>query len=120
MALGAVGAELAAMNIGVAVRAVLANVGKNRPEVAFRAVDFFVLAAKGITSRVVAEFRNGANRGPACVRVAVLAGNGQSPMRTPAGLPLRGQWVGTGEHQSGEHEPETDLERVRNECPLTF
>ncbi len=87
---------------------------------ALRAVDFFVLAAKGITSRVVAEFRNGANRGPACVRVTVLAGNGQGAMRTPAGLTLRCHRVGEGKHQGREHDPETDLERARNDCPLTL
>ena len=76
VALGAIGAELAAMDIGVAVRAVLADVREDRPEVALRAVEFFVHAAKGITRGVVAEFRNGANRGPARVRVTILAGNG--------------------------------------------
>jgi hypothetical protein len=98
VALGAVGAKLTAMNIGVAVRAVLADISKDRPEMALRAVDFFVHAAKGISRRVVAEFRNGANRAPACVRVTVLARNGQGAVRTPAGLPLRGRRVDAGKH----------------------
>jgi len=76
VALGTVGAHLTAVNIGVAVCAVLTDVGKDRPEVALRAVDFFVLAAKGISRRIMVEFRNGADRGPTGVCVAVLAGNG--------------------------------------------
>ncbi len=117
VALGTVGTHLTAVNIGVAVCAVLTDVSKDRPEVALRAVDFFVLAAKGISRRVVVEFRNGANRGPACICVTVLAGNGQGAMRTPARLPLRGQRVGTGKHQSREDEPKTELDRVRYDSP---
>ena len=117
VALGTIGAELTAMNISVAVRAILADISKDRPEVALRAVEFFVHAAKGISRCVVAEFRNGANRGPAGVGVAVLARNGQGAMRTLAGWPLRGRRVGKRKHQDREHGPKTELERVQNGCP---
>jgi hypothetical protein len=88
VALGTVGAELTAMNIRVAVRAVFADIGEDGPEVALRAIDFFVHSAKRISRGVVAEFWNGANGGPACVRVTVLAGDRQWAMRTAPGLVL--------------------------------
>jgi len=76
MALGAVLAKLSAMNVGVTIGAVLANLGENRPGVATCAGYFFVHAAKRIPRRVMVEFRNGANRSPACVGVAIFARNG--------------------------------------------
>src|SRR5260370_39185914 len=38
-------------------------------------------------------------------------------MRTPAGLPVRRSRVAEGKHQGREHDPDTDLEHARNECP---
>jgi hypothetical protein len=90
MALRAVCAELSTVNVSMAIGAVLPNVGKNRFGVASRAGNFFVHAAKGVLRRVVVEFGYGANGGPACVRVAIFAGNVERTMRTPARLPLRG------------------------------
>jgi len=90
MALGAVLAELSAMNVGVTIGAVLANVGKNRFCVASRAGNFFVHAAKRVTRGVVVEFGNGANGGPAGVRVAIFAGNVERAVRTSARLSLGG------------------------------
>jgi hypothetical protein len=42
---GAIGAELTAMNVGVAVRAVLADIGKDRARVALGAVDLVMHSA---------------------------------------------------------------------------
>jgi hypothetical protein len=86
VALGAVGTHLTAMNIGVAVRAILADVGEYRPEVALRAVKFFVHAAKRISCGVVVEFRHAANGRPACAGVTVFTRNGKGTMRTPGWL----------------------------------
>jgi len=91
VALRAVGAELSAVNVSVAIGAVLANVGKNRLGVASRAGYFFVHAAKRVPRGVVVEFGNGADGGPACVRVTIFAGNGHGTVRTPTRLPLRGR-----------------------------
>ena len=88
MALGAVLAELSAMNVGVTIGAVLANVGKNRFYVASRAGYFFVHAAKRVTRGVVAEFGNGANGDPAGIGVAIFTGNVEWTMRTSARLSL--------------------------------
>lgn len=88
MALGAICAELGAVNVGVAIGAVLSNVGENRLGVASRAGHFFMHAAQRVARGVVVEFGNGPNGGPACVRVAIFAGNVEGAVRTSAGLPL--------------------------------
>jgi hypothetical protein len=90
MALGTILAELSAVNVGVTIGAVLANVGKNRFYVASCAGYFFMHAAKRVARGVVVEFRNGANGGPACVRVAIFAGNVERAVRTSARLSLGG------------------------------
>jgi hypothetical protein len=89
--LGAVFAELSAVNVSVAIGAVLANVGKNRLGMASRTGYFFVHAAKRVPRGVVVEFGNGADGGPARVRVTIFAGNGHGAVRTPTRLPLRGR-----------------------------
>ena len=96
MALGAILAELSAVNVGVTIGAVLANVGKNRFYVASRAGYFFVHAAKRVSRGVVIEFWNGANGDPAGVGVAIFAGSVKRPMRTSARLSLGG-----GGHDNG-------------------
>ena len=75
VALGALAAELSAVNVGVTISAVLANVSENRFGVASRAGYLFVHAAERISRGVVIEFRDGADRSPACVRVAIFAGD---------------------------------------------
>lgn len=88
VALGAICAELRAVNVGVAIGAVLSNTGENRLGVASGAGYFFMHAAQRVARGVVAEFGNGANGGPARVRVAIFAGNVEGAVRTSAGLPL--------------------------------
>jgi len=88
MALGAVLAELSAVNVGVTIGAVLANVGEDRFGVASNAGYFFVHASQRVPRGVVVEFGNRANGDPACVRVAIFAGNGEGTMRASAGLSL--------------------------------
>jgi hypothetical protein len=83
----------------VTVRAVFADVGEHGLQVALGAVNFFVHAAKGISRGVVIEFGNGADRGPTCVCVAILARNGERAMRTPARLPLRRSLRGEDRHR---------------------
>lgn len=90
MALGAVLAELSAMNVGVTIGAVLANVSEYRLGVAARAGYFFVHASKRITRGVVVEFWYGANGDPACIRMAVFAGNVEWTVRASARLSLGG------------------------------
>ena len=75
VALLAVCAQLAFMNIGVAVLAAVAHVVEHRLYMALRAGHILVQAAQRVTGLVVIEFRNGANWLPALSGMAVLAGN---------------------------------------------
>ena len=117
MALGAVLAELSAMNVGVTIGAVLANVGEYRFGVAARAGYFFVHATKRVTRGVVVEFWDRANRGPARARVTVFAGYRKGSMRTPAGLLLCIRRADENNCQQKERDPRADLERSENHCP---
>jgi hypothetical protein len=105
------------MNIGMAVGTVLPHVGKDRPEMALRAVNFFVCAAKWIPRSVVVEFGDGANRGPAYVRMTVLARNGKRTVGTSTGLPLRIRCASEGKRENKENELRADLKPSGNNCP---
>lgn len=80
MAAFAVGSELTAMNVGMAVCATRADIMKNQGCVALSTGHIFMHAAERITGLIVIEFRAGADRLPAGIGVAVLAGNGDRPM----------------------------------------
>ena len=90
MALGAILAELSAVNVGVTIGAVLPNVGKNWFCMASRAGNFFVHATQRVARGVVVEFWNGTNGDPAGVRVAIFTGDVKWTVRTSARLPLGG------------------------------
>jgi len=92
VALRAIRTHLPAVNVRVAVRAILSHVGEHRLYVAFEALHFFVHAAQRIVRLVVIKLRHRADRTPARRRVAILAGNRQRPVRAPRGLVLL--WVG--------------------------
>ena len=89
VALRAVRAHFALVNIGVAILTVLAHVCEYRLYVALRALNSLVHAAQRILCFVVIKFRDGANGAPARGGVAVLAGNGERSVRTAGGFPLR-------------------------------
>lgn len=74
MTLFAIGTELAFMDVSMAIRAPLADVGENRFGVALCASHAFVHAAKREPGLAVVEFRTVANRLPTAQRVTVLAG----------------------------------------------
>jgi hypothetical protein len=90
---------LPAVNIGVAIGAVLANLGENGFCVASRAGYFFVHAAERIARGVVIEFGNGADGSPGGVGVAIFAGYRQRTVRTPFGLLLCRSHSGSCENQ---------------------
>jgi hypothetical protein len=89
VALRAVRAHFPLVNIGVAILTVLAHVCEYRFYVALRALNFLVHATQRIPCFVVIKFRDGANGAPPSGGMAVLAGNGERPVRTTSGLPLR-------------------------------
>ena len=61
------------MDVGVAILAVMPDVGEHRLDVTFGTCDRFVQAAQRILGLVVIEFRNSADRPPGVGCVAVLA-----------------------------------------------
>jgi hypothetical protein len=65
VALLAIRAHLALMNVGVAVRALRAHIGKDHLGVALSAGHSLMQSAQRIFSGVVIEFRDGSNRFPA-------------------------------------------------------
>ena len=81
VALLAIGTHLALVNVGVAVGALLADVGENRLGVTLNATHTFVHAAQRIFGGVVIEFRNCADRFPSAERVTVLARNVETSVR---------------------------------------
>ena len=81
VATGAIGAELAAMNIGVAIRALRADVLEDQASVALNAIHFLVHAAEGVPGQIVVELGIGPYGLPACVCVTVCTRRRKRPMR---------------------------------------
>jgi len=121
--------HLSAVNVRVAVGAVLSHICEHRFRMALRAFHLFVHAAQWIFRFVVVEFRDGANRPPTCGGVAVLAGYAQRAVRVALRFllsripgrragprrPRRKRTGWNGEHQ---HSPERELEhRERKVLP---
>lgn len=90
VALRAVRPHLAAVDVRVAIRAVLSDVGEYRLCVTLRALHFFVHSAQGVFRLVVIEFGNGTDRAPACRRMTVFTRDVQWPMGIPLGFLLSG------------------------------
>jgi hypothetical protein len=84
VAILATGAELPAMDIRVAISALLTNVSKNFSHVAGITRDILVHPAQWISRfPIVVKFNSLPDRRPTRGCVAVLAGDGQRPMRVP-------------------------------------
>lgn len=118
MALGAVGSELSAVNVRVAIGAVLPHIGEDGLDVALRAGDFLVQPAERIARGVVIEFGDRADRAPARVGVAILTGNGQRAVRTPGALPLCGSRRCKKSNQNGRQNPIPEREHFQFTAPL--
>lgn len=76
----AIGTELSAMNVGVAISASFTYVLENEAGVALGASNLLVHAAQGVAGLVVIEFRIGSDGLPTGVGVTVLARYGDWPM----------------------------------------
>jgi hypothetical protein len=107
VALLAIGAQFAAMNVGVAFGAQVADVGEDWFGVALRAGNVLVQTTQREARRVVIKFRNSSDRLPSVERVAILAGNVQRAMRAAGRerrLRLRsGRGLLSGCRQSRQH-----------------
>lgn len=80
--LRAIRAKFSEVNIGMAVRAILAHIGEHFFHVALCAENFFVHSAQGITGLIMVEFRIGTDGPPPRVNVAVVARQRERTMRT--------------------------------------
>lgn len=90
MALLAIGAHLAAVDVGMTIGALGTDVGKDQLDVALVAFHLLVHAAKRIACLVVAKLRDAADGLPARKRVTVLAGNVDWTVRIARSLLLPG------------------------------
>ena len=127
VALRAVRAHLAAMDVCVAISAVLAYVCEYRFHVALGALHFFVHAAQRIVRLVVIEFGHRADRAPAGRCVAVFARYVQGPVGIPLGFLLSvtrsgRRWCGTvghdgrGRARDRQQSPERGLEQCERKA----
>src|SRR5215471_10635110 len=82
VALFAICAQLATVNISVAILAALADVGENHLHVTLGAGDRGVHAAKRVASLIVIKFGDRADRLPCARGVTVLARYGETPVWT--------------------------------------
>lgn len=99
--LRAIGPHLPAVNVGVTIRTILPDVGKNGFQVALRTLHFFVHAAQGIFRFAVIELGNGTDGLPTGGRVTVLAWYVQWTVRTTGSLFLWSNVSGNGWDGSG-------------------
>lgn len=98
-------AKLTLVNVSMAIRAFLANVGEHRFGMALGTSNTLVHAAQGKARLVVIELRNIADGLPSAHGVAVLAGNIQRAVRAP-----RAARGGTSASRlCGQHEPKDNL-----------
>ncbi len=79
--IGAVGAELALVYVGVAIGALRADVLENHAGMTLCACHFLMHAAQRIASQIVIEIRIGSDGFPACIGVAFGAGNRNRTVR---------------------------------------
>lgn len=106
VALLAVGAELAFVNVGVAVGAPGGNIAEDQLGVARGARHFLVHAAQRISSLVVVKLRHAADRLPSAEGVAVLAWNVQRSVWT-----VRARCFRRGAHCAHEREQQQTCKR---------
>ena len=126
VALGAVGSVLAAVNVGVTISAVFADVGENRFYVAAYAGNFFVHAAQRIPGPVVIEFRVRLDRAPRGHSVAIFARDVERrPVRIARSrsvllmgrlaslASLRTRWRRASHTGEGQQSPQSELEHCQ-------
>jgi hypothetical protein len=89
VALGAVRAKFAQMNVGMAIGTVLAHIGEVGLRMTLSAGHSYMPATERISGVIVIEFRNAADRSPTIGGMAILARNRQWTMRAGSRVPLR-------------------------------
>jgi len=94
VATGAIRSHFALMDVGMAVLAILAHIGKDRLHVALRALHFFMQAAQGVFRLAVVKLKDFADRPPSSGGVAIFARNVESTVRTSS-VPFLGLACGS-------------------------
>lgn len=117
VALLAIGTELSAMDISVAIRAVFADVREHRLSVALDAFHFVVQAAQRVTCFAVIEFDVGAERSPSGGVMAVFAGNIEFSVRTTASPLLAGRGGTATRMARKKQQPAQELKNRNCHCP---
>lgn len=118
--LRAIRPHLPLVNIGVTILALLADISKDRLNVALCALHFFVHAAQRILRLVVIEFWNCSDGAPAHSGVAVLTRNRERPVRTACSLPLRVRCSSARGRRGKKSQPACDLNPSKRNCPLNL
>ena len=88
VALRAVRAEFPAMNVCVAIGAILSHIGENRFHMALDALYLFVHASQRVVGFVVIKLGHSTDWSPARSCMAVFARNGKRTVRTAGAFPL--------------------------------
>lgn len=101
VALLALRAELAAVNVGVTVRAFGSDVREHEADMTLCAGNSLVQATQRVMRLVMIELHDIAQRFPRCERVTILAGDRQISMRAARGTTLIGLLRG---HKSSRHQ----------------
>lgn len=117
----AICAQLATVNVSVAILTALPDVGKNHLHVTLSASDCGVHAAKRVAGLIVIKFGNRADRLPCTSCVTVLTGYGQTPVRTVgAAGSLRFRSFCEQEKRKNQQEHEFRFYPSAHELPLAF
>ena len=99
--LRAIGTKFPAVNVRVAIRAILPDIREYRFDMALCAAHIFMHTAQRIICAVVIEFRNGANGAPTGGDMTIFTGDGEWTVRASGafflGVGLRGK-AGQGEN----------------------
>ena len=120
VALRAIRTHLPLVNIGVAILAILADIGEYRFEMALRTIHLLVHAAEGILGLVVVELWNRTDGTPTRSRMAVFTGNRERPVRTSCRVPLSSGNGCRGWPPRKKKQPAQNLDNRRRNCPLTL
>lgn len=118
--LRAIRTHLPLVNVGVAILAILGDIGEYRFDVALRTIHFFVHAAKGILGLVVVELWNRTDGTPTRSRMTVFARNRERSVWTACRFPLSSGNRCRGQLPCKKQQPAQKLENRRRNCPLTL
>lgn len=107
VALLAVRAHLALVNVRVAIRTLRTHIGEDHLGMALSTSHTLMHSAQRVLGGVVVKLRYGADGFPTAQSVTILAGNTQASVRTSrAGRRLRlpSRWLTAGKHRERDHQ----------------